>query len=124
MGVGADVAHRAVIHDIRTPIRPEPDIERAVEAGSTTDERLVTGVVAGKPLDLEGKRLVSLRGEVDQLDFVSYFGRRRGGIWRREPEVSLEGIQGGAIFDRPTDKGLGREVDRGERRVGRLDRQR
>ena len=89
-----------------------------------TDERLITGVVAGKPLDLQGKRLVSFRREVDQLDLVSHLGRWIGGIWRREPEISLERIQGGAVFHRPSDKGLGHEVDTGERRVRRLDRQR
>src|ERR1700736_2802957 len=62
MGLGADVAHCTVIHDVGAPIRPEPDIERAVEPGSMagTDERLFTGVVAGKPHDLEGERLVLL----------------------------------------------------------------
>ena len=127
MGVGADVAHCAVIHDVGAPVRSEPDIERTVEArrmARGTDERLITGVIAGKPSDLESKRLVSFRGEVDELDLVSHFGRRFSGVWRREPEISLERIKRRAVFHRTTDKRPGHEVDRGERRIRRLDRQR
>ena len=125
MGVGAVVSHRAIIDDIGAPIRPEPDIGRAVEPGSVVgvDERLIAGVVASKPLDLERQRLVVFRREVDQLDLVSDFRGRVGGVWRRKPEISLEDVKGGTNFDRPADKGPGREVDPGERRVRCLDRQ-
>src|SRR5713101_5877678 len=103
MGVGADVAYNTVIHDVGATIGSEPDVERPVERGSMvrTDERLITGVIAGKVLDVEGKRLVSFRGEVDQLDLVSHFGRREGRVRRREPEISLERVQSGPILQRP-----------------------
>jgi len=104
MGIGADVAHCAVIHDVGTPVRSEPDIQRAVETGSMagTDECLITGVVAGKILDLQGEWLVALLLsislvifharlliEIDQLDFVPHFGRWRSRIRWREAEVAL-----------------------------------
>src|SRR5262245_55740404 len=94
MCVGARVPDGAVIHDVSTAVRTKPNIGRAVERGRVvgTNERLVAGVVAGEVLDLEGERLIAFLVEVDQLDLVSNFGRRRGGIWRREPKIALEGI--------------------------------
>src|SRR5262245_4812956 len=125
MCVGARVPDGAVIHDVSTAVRTKPNIGRAVERGRVVgaDERLVTSIVASKILDLEGERLVRLRVKVDQLDLVSNFGRRRGGIRRREPKIALEGIERGTVFNRVADKRLGRKVDPGERRVCPLERQ-
>jgi len=57
-GSAAGVPHRAVIDDIRAPVRREPQISRAVERGriSLADERLVTGVIPGKVLEADLKR--------------------------------------------------------------------
>jgi hypothetical protein len=89
MRVGTGVSHGAIIHDIGASVRTEPDVGWAIERGRVVgaDERLVTGIVASKILDLEGERLVRLLVKVDQLDLVSNFGRRRGGIRRREPKI-------------------------------------
>ena len=54
MRIRALVSHRAIIHDIGTPVRAEPDVGRAVEAVDIgSNKRLVAGAVAGKVLDLE-----------------------------------------------------------------------
>src|SRR5439155_21751866 len=46
----AEVPHRAVIHQVRTVVRPEPQVRGAVDAANAVGERLVKGGVMGKPL--------------------------------------------------------------------------
>src|SRR5215471_15907233 len=91
MSVGSGVSHGAIIHDVGTPVRTEPNVGRAVEPSRMvgTNERLVAGVVAGEVLDLEGEWLIAFRVEVDQLDLVSDFRRGRGGIRRRKPKIAF-----------------------------------
>lgn len=74
-GPAAGVAHRAVIDGI-----------------GRADERLVTGIVAGKVLEAEMERQVLVLVEVDQLDFMPDFGGGRVGVRWREAEIAFEAV--------------------------------
>src|SRR6266853_4987027 len=104
MCVGAVISHCAIIHDVGASVWAEPEIGGPVEPANIADKRLVAGVVAGKPTDLQGERLIRFLVEVDQLDLVPDFGGRCGGIRRRESEIPLKNVEGGTAFYRPFDK--------------------
>src|SRR5262249_34737966 len=103
---------------------PEPDICGAVEPGNPADERLLEGLVVRKALEIEGNRLSSLLPEIEQLDLVPCLRRRRAGVGGVKSEVTFQAVERGALFDWSARKRPGHEVDRGERRVRRLDGQR
>src|SRR6516225_2484672 len=96
----AGVPHRAVIGDIGTLVRTEPDIERPVERGGVggADERLIACVIAGKVLERQRQRCARVLIEVDQLDFVANVRRRRCGVRWREPEIPLQAVQRGTVL--------------------------
>src|SRR5258707_13485662 len=101
MRVGAVVSYRSVICDVGATVGAEPDVGRAVEPGSAVQKRLIAGIVAREPLDLERERLIALLLEVDQLDLVPDFGRRRGGVRGGEAKVALERVRNRAALHRP-----------------------
>ena len=103
MRILAVVAHGAIIGDVRASIRTESHDCRTVEPGGMVgaDECLVSCDVPGEAQDLQCNRLIPLLNEVDQLDLVSDFGRRLGGIRRREAEIAFERIQHRTSLDRP-----------------------
>src|SRR5438128_2678514 len=93
----AEVPHRAVIHQVGTVVRPEPQVRGAVDAANAVGERLVEGGVVGKPLLAElqwGPQLT----EVHEFDIVP---RLRLAIRRREAKVALAGDQRRAALDNP-----------------------
>src|SRR5882762_109276 len=102
----AKVAHRSVIHEVRTVIRPELEIHWAIDPVNLPHERLLECAVVGKPLELELERLTRA-AEVDELDVVPLF---RNAIAFREPEVPLAAGKGRTALDRAVHKGIGHEV--------------
>src|SRR5215472_19184113 len=107
----ARIPDRAVIDDIGAAIRPEPDISWTIEPSRVgrADERLIAGIVAREVLEAELQRTARVLIEVDQLDFVSHFRRRRRRIRRREPEIAFEAIESRTRQHRAGDKRLRRK---------------
>src|SRR2546426_7783509 len=112
----AEVPHRPVIHEVSAVVRPELEIDGAVDPANPADEGLLKGVVVGKPLELELERLTRA-AEVDELDVVPLF---RDAIGFREPEVPLAAGKGRTALDRTVDKRIGHEVKPDNRYVRRL----
>jgi hypothetical protein len=103
VGIGlAEVAHRAVIDEVRAIIGTEFEVHRTVDAAKPVHERLLEGRVVGKPRLLKLKGITRL-AEVDQLHVVP---RLRRAIGRREPEIALARDQRGALPDRTGDEGI------------------
>src|ERR1700738_376385 len=132
-GAAAGVPHRAVIDDIGAAVWPEPNISRPVEPGGVSDECLFAGSVEREILEAELQWAAlavivvpALRAliEVDHLDFVPDFRGGSDAVRWREPEIALEAVESRTGQDWAADELSRREVDAGERRICRLDRQR
>src|SRR5262249_53069020 len=123
-GAAAGVPHRAVIDDIGALVWPEPDISRPVECGGVAgrNECLFAANVEREILEAELQWAARVLIEVDQLDFVTDFRGGKGGVRWREPEIALETVESRTGQDRAADERSRREVDAGERRICRLDR--
>ena len=127
MGVCSVVSHRAVVSDPSATVGSESDVERTIESRLALSvaryERLVSRYVTGEIHDLEHKRLPNF-GKVDELDLMTNFWGRGSRIRRREAEITLQRIERRSTLHRTDGKGVRHEVDAGEGRVRRLDRQR
>jgi hypothetical protein len=119
----AEVAHRAVVGDPGAAVRPELDVGRAIESTDAAHKGLLEARVVGEPRDFELKRLFNF-GKVKELDLMTGFWGRWSRIRSRKAEIALQRIERRSALHRTYGEGVRREVDAGERGVGRLDGQR
>src|SRR4029077_16673375 len=117
-----EVAHRAVVDDPGATIRPEPDVGRTVECVGASRKGLLKEPVVSEPHGLELKRLFFVK--VKQLDLMTRFWSWGSRIRSRKSEIALQRIEYCAALHRTYGKRVRREVDTGERGVGRLNGQR